>query len=174
MDQVKFALKIKEARKEKVSTELKRRKRWLTVGIIVFISLSLLISGYEATTTWHRQKAYVASEQSISYEDLVVNNIDAAKDNITLTVTIPEFFNEQYEVFTKIWYDKEDASTAYIQYYYHEKEHLIYDSIEEYTERIQAGYSSFVREDEFPASITKIIYYDGDENILWHKTPEEK
>lgn len=158
---------------EKVSMELKRRKRWLTMGIIVFISLSLLIIGYEATKTWYRQKTYVASEQSIYYKDLVVNNIEVTKDNIKLTITIPESVNDQYEVFTKIWYDKEDSTTAYFQYYYHEKEHLIYDSNEEYTEQSQEGYSSHIFEEEFPVSITKIIYYDGHENILWNKAAEK-
>lgn len=155
--------------KEKVQKEIQRKKKWLYILIAIFACLSVILVGYEVIRTWYCQKEYAASENIISYKELTINQIEENNKSISVDISVPET-TAAYDVFTKVWRDKDNPEIAYIQFFYYEKQWLLYDSMKAYVEYIgQRGEQSLEHKEEFSMPVTKIIYYDAQENVLWEK-----
>ena len=151
--------------KDKVHQEVKKKKRFLYAVIVVFSISSLMAFLYPQIEYYFRSKEYKESIEIIPYQELVINQIYEQNDVISIDISKPTDINP-LGIYTRYWRDKENSEIAYFQLFYYEKPWLIYDSMEEYVEAELTGYT-VQKNMEIDKPVSKIVYVDTQEHILW-------
>ena len=157
--------------KEKVHQELKRRKKKLCIAIGIFVGLSILLVAIDLGRSWYRNQEYHQSERIISYDEITVNSIEEQEDTLYINISIPPEAPAD-EVLTRYWRDKTDSTVMYIQFAYYEKPWLLYDSMDDYLEYVNqpgVSLSSDRKTVDVPMPVTKVIYQNGEDVVLWEK-----
>ena len=151
--------------KEEVHQEVKKKKKILFKVIMVFLILSLIAFLYPQIEYYFRITEYRESKQLIPYEELVINQIYEQNDVISIDISKPADINP-LGTYTRYWRDKDNSEIAYFQFFYYEKPWLIYDSMEEYVESELTGYT-LPEPMQINRPVSKIIYVDSTEHVLW-------
>ncbi len=121
----------------------------------------------ENVETLLKKLEYDASKSTIPFDKLTVNRIEQKDDCVLIDISKLEDV-KLLGIRTGIWRDRENPETVYFSYFYYEKPWLIYDSWEEYVEAERNGFVEHEPE-RFELPVTKIIYYDTEEHVLWEK-----
>lgn len=153
--------------KEKVHQEVKRKKKLFYILIVCFFIISLSVALYPNIDYYFRVTEYMESEQTIPYEELVINQIDEQNNIISIDISKPADINP-LGIYTRYRRDKDNPEIVYFYFFYYEKPWLIYDSWEDYEESELNGYVEPVPV-EFDTPVSKIIYVDTEEHVVWAK-----
>lgn len=153
--------------KEKVHQEVKKKKKSFYILSVCFLVISLSVALYPHIDYYFRATEYRESKQTISYEELVINQIDEQNNIISIDISKPADINP-LGIYTRYWCDKDNPEIVYFYFFYYEKPWLVYDSWEDYEESEINGYAEPVPV-EFDMPVSKIIYVDTEEHVVWAK-----
>lgn len=131
MDQSRFAQTIREARKEKGMTQKELASRLHVTD--------------KAVSKWERALSFpdveligpLAEALELPLADLLGVEDTVSEAENPGTLEIPKQISISYNVLQRHWYDKEDPSIAYIQFFYMEAENTLYESEEVYEKNNQ-------------------------------------
>lgn len=148
--------KLLQIMKKRVQRELLQKKRMLhfMIGIFaVFAMLGIVTTAINYHIGKERMKEYWDSEHIISSDEVTVTSIDEKNAAVFLDFALPPEYALAYEIHETHWYDKEDPSVAYIQFYYMKKEYLLYESEKEYL-------ANKFQEGRVPNSVERKVYIE--------------
>ena len=175
MDQVKFALKIKKARKERGWTQKELAERLqITDKAVSKWERALSMPDIEMLGPISKELNIPLAEL-LDVEDVIKEGQEETTETL-LRKLLPLMKEKVHQEVKKkkkllcsviaVWRDKENSEIAYFQFFYYEKPWLIYDSMEEYGEAELTGYS-VPQNMDIDKPVSKIVYVDTQEHTLW-------